>query len=1082
MAISTNGTVLARVAGALYNTQMSNATYGEVAALDPSALVNTLYSRDFSSATDATVATTLLTNLGLSSVEGLNNWVAAQLTAAGSNKGAKVVELLNGFAQMTSDATYGAAATAFNTKVDAALALSQTTGNAGGTFSAVGVVVNTDSTFTLSTDVDTKTGGAGNDTFNATSTTLTAGDTLNGGAGADTLAITLNGNPGAAELSGVETVNARLVSNSTVDAALWTGVTAVNVGTTSIADTTLTVTGSEFGTTYTMASGKVNGLSVTYADGSGTADTAKLSLGGLGSSTSDAAITVTANTTEAATISTSGTNYVDLTLGTAAKTVTITGSGANYVDLITSATSTTVDASANTGVLDLDMSSGLSAGDVIKGGVAATDKVTATVASTAGLNATITDVETLALTLTAAANVDFENTTGIKTVTLAESDVNNRLSNVKNTVTSITVQEAGDSSTLDVRADYATGAAATTSIKFSASSAATAAVAWDDLQISNIAALTVESSGSYDVTLDAVTLGSAATAVTLKTSASTADLNVGTLTGASVESFTITAASGDITVATLDNSNELTLSSVTISATGGADVTISADVDVYDSGTGIDSSLESISITGAIGSVITTNSITAGGTSTDTGSDVAITISLAEDSGGSDMSVITVVGIDSLDITLSDNAGIASEVSLITATAGDVGDINVTIGEDAILEFDGVTAVKGDIGNVTFTTSSRGAVSDIAGADTDITASEGNIGNITVTSGNAGTVELQVTATLGDVGDVAVTSLADDEVYVTAAGTVGDVTMTVAANDTLTTTINAPTIGNISITGAGDASVIVLATSGTATTGNITVTLTGTGSVASGIDISDVGSVGTVTLTGGLGDDTIKGSAGIDTISGGAGADTITGGAGADVISGGAGTDIITGGAGADSITLTETTSVTDVVVMTGQAATTTDTVTGFVVAKDRIDLDLSDMQGFLSTGSVVLAGDMDASVAADTTPTFATVSAAYDVSTAVTADLLVISGDYTASTLETALEVGGGRALTVNGTVVAGSAFLVVYDDGTDSYVAYVTTAAGAADNGTYASGDLTVNNMVKLVGITDSTTVVAANIDIIS
>ena len=40
MAISTNGTVLARVAGALYNTQMSNATYSEVKTLDPASLTD----------------------------------------------------------------------------------------------------------------------------------------------------------------------------------------------------------------------------------------------------------------------------------------------------------------------------------------------------------------------------------------------------------------------------------------------------------------------------------------------------------------------------------------------------------------------------------------------------------------------------------------------------------------------------------------------------------------------------------------------------------------------------------------------------------------------------------------------------------------------------------------------------------------------------------------------------------------------------------------------------------------------------------------------------------------------------------
>jgi hypothetical protein len=208
MAISTNGTVLTRLAGALYNTQMSNATYKEVASLDPSALANTLYARDFSSSTDLAVATTLVTNLGLSSVTGLDNWVAAQLTAAGAAKGAKVVDLLNSFAQMTADTTYGAYATAFNTKVDAALALSQTTDNAGGTFAAAGTPIS--ATFALTAGTDTKTLGAGDDTINATVATLGALDVVNGGAGNDTLNVvdtSAVASLGGATFSGIEKVN-----------------------------------------------------------------------------------------------------------------------------------------------------------------------------------------------------------------------------------------------------------------------------------------------------------------------------------------------------------------------------------------------------------------------------------------------------------------------------------------------------------------------------------------------------------------------------------------------------------------------------------------------------------------------------------------------------------------------------------------------------------------------------------------------------------------------------------------------------------------------------------------------------------
>jgi hypothetical protein len=223
MAISTNGTIITRLAGALYNTQMSNSTYSEVAALDPATLANTLYARDFSSSTDLAVATTLVTNLGLASVTGLSDWVAAQLTAAGSAKGAKVVDLLNSFAQMTADTTYGTYATAFNTKVDASLALSQTIGNKGATFAAAGVVVPTapaNATFTLLSTIDAVVGGAGDDTINATHLTLNVTDVISGGAGTDTLAIIDSGTSPftapSASISGIENVSIRNLNTGAV--------------------------------------------------------------------------------------------------------------------------------------------------------------------------------------------------------------------------------------------------------------------------------------------------------------------------------------------------------------------------------------------------------------------------------------------------------------------------------------------------------------------------------------------------------------------------------------------------------------------------------------------------------------------------------------------------------------------------------------------------------------------------------------------------------------------------------------------------------------------------------------------------
>jgi Ca2+-binding RTX toxin-like protein len=148
------------------------------------------------------VANILLANLNLSSVTGLNNWVSAQLTAAGAgNKGAKLVSMLNDFAGMTADATYGSYATAFNANVAAALIVVQTPGSLESSFAQAA----TPGELQLTTKVDTLTGHTfvstpaytpgGTDFVN----TLQDEDTLTGTSAADDkLTLTLGGaNDGA---------------------------------------------------------------------------------------------------------------------------------------------------------------------------------------------------------------------------------------------------------------------------------------------------------------------------------------------------------------------------------------------------------------------------------------------------------------------------------------------------------------------------------------------------------------------------------------------------------------------------------------------------------------------------------------------------------------------------------------------------------------------------------------------------------------------------------------------------------------------------------------------------------------------
>jgi len=200
MAISTNGAIITRLAGALYGEYLSNASYTELASTAPATVAANFLSNDFAGKTDLQVANTILTNLGLTSIAGLNNWLSAQLTAAGSTaaaKGAALVSILNGYANMTTDATYGSYATSFNAKVEAGLIKSQTTGAKGGSFATADVVPVVGQTLTLTTGSDSLTGGAGSDTFSAAVSTtglqtLTGGDKLYGGDGTDTLSVILN--------------------------------------------------------------------------------------------------------------------------------------------------------------------------------------------------------------------------------------------------------------------------------------------------------------------------------------------------------------------------------------------------------------------------------------------------------------------------------------------------------------------------------------------------------------------------------------------------------------------------------------------------------------------------------------------------------------------------------------------------------------------------------------------------------------------------------------------------------------------------------------------------------------------------
>ncbi len=450
MAISTNGTIITRLAGALYGEYLSNASYSEVKDTAAATVAADFLKNDFAGKTDAQLATAILTNLGLTSITGLDNWVAAQLTAAGSSasaKGAKLVEMLNGYANMTTDAVYGTYATGFNAKVEASLVKSQTTGTKSGSFATSDVVAITNASLPLTAGVDTTlVGGAGSDTYTASGTTLTAGDVLAGGTGADTLQVTTTAAAalGAGVTStGVETISATAtVGALSVDATGFSDVTTVtNTGSTADVSVTglkaipaVNVTGTSTNTSVAFGSAAVT---------AGAADAITVSLNGAAVT---ASASVTANGIETVNVassgSASGSTTSTLTVASdALTTLAVTGAAAAKVaaNLVGATATTTGTVTSDDGAHDvaitadaadkLSVSMGAGNDQVRIANISATHTI-------AGGEGTDTLNTSAAITTTTGANI-----TGFEAVTIG-GGVTVALPTASNTVAALTIADA----------------------------------------------------------------------------------------------------------------------------------------------------------------------------------------------------------------------------------------------------------------------------------------------------------------------------------------------------------------------------------------------------------------------------------------------------------------------------------------------------------------------------------------------------------------------------------------------------------------------------------------------------------------
>lgn len=195
-------TVIARTAGALFGLELGNSAMtllATQAASNPNAFLNSIYVNSIpTSTTLAQIAEVILGNVGIASTAGTTfttaqNYIVGQLTAAAHEaRGAVVNKILSDFSNLTSDATFGSYATAWNTKVAAAEAYASVVGSGNASFSSISTTP-ASATFTLTTGVNRFVGGVGDDSFDAddsgTAAVATFADVLNGGAGSDTLTI-----------------------------------------------------------------------------------------------------------------------------------------------------------------------------------------------------------------------------------------------------------------------------------------------------------------------------------------------------------------------------------------------------------------------------------------------------------------------------------------------------------------------------------------------------------------------------------------------------------------------------------------------------------------------------------------------------------------------------------------------------------------------------------------------------------------------------------------------------------------------------------------------------------------------------
>jgi len=1107
--LNTNEVQVARMVKALYNaapgyTFMTNfASYATAKGMN--GLAEGLVA-DFAANNNATLAAAVATNLGLTgtALTAGTAYLQGQFESMGAAKrGQVILDAVNGLSNLTADATYGAAAAAFNESVATSVTYSSNSSNNSTVLATLqAAAVPTGNTVALVAGTDNVTGTTLTDTFTGTmSSTLTDIDRVNGSTGIDTFKITLGaaGTVTPLAITDVETVRLTGVTaaaNNVLDVKNATGLTLLefnDVTTTAGATHTIQgITSPSIPLKVKNATATTTTLNFTHAAAglTGTADTVALTLEDNGTAAAlVAAVQVNTAGIEGLTVASNGTaNYIT-SLATAGdlKTLTITGAAALTITTLTGSDSslTKIDASTATGKISIDAATAasnlaitggsaddtftfgatLDVNDTVDGG-AGTDTISSDLA--VATNVTLTSIETLSLLNDIDASLSQTNLAGITALignadTAGEENAFTNATPGKHTVVSLATDAAAVVSyalktTLDTTADSLTATVGSSAVDgttrglFTAntvetlnltSASKTATTANTLAQLNATAATQVNLSGTA-LTLTAIDL---AADHTINASGMTGILTMNT-TG---DDETIIGGSANDSI-TFDTYSELT-SNDSIDGGGGNDTVIVATNGANDAAYGrvAMTNVENLNMTIDIDNVsAATHTIDLRNAPVST-----FKITTAPGAGGANTDSITVSNIQAattkiaLHLTVEDNTTGTYTFDSDRNTSG-----NLVLTAAAGINLNGTTiSATGDWTSFGFkqTASAATVAHTLAFAgQTGLTSMSVDASDQAMTFSSISASKLASLTITGD-NAVTVTSLSQTTAAlaaINASASSGNITLT-ATTRTAAATVT---------TGAGDDIIeLTLTTEGGNTIdagSNSTVANSSTGDTlvingtSNGNTIIDLASTtDQITQINGVANAATQiGFEHVDASGStvvGAGTYSITGSSGINVITGDSGADEIDGAAGADTIT----------------GGGGNDILTGGTGA------DTFDFNSVATGGSDTIVDFVSATDFLDFDGILDGITKTYeeiaDVTAGITtaAEVLVIGGITSIA--------AAAAAAAADATITDGLVGLIVFSDGVDTFI--------------YHSDDMGTNGvetlLVTLSGITDPTTLVTAD-----